>query len=149
MVSRRSRALLDLVVSLLALVGLIAAERAAARADRSETGRLESAPSLSGAGEDRDTASGSGVAVGNTRLSARWVVVGAAAAVCYRALYDRDVWSIRRSWLRRALVGGALSVGGVAFGLSDREASFSYTLGSSAATILYRLKYGLLDAPPE
>jgi len=78
-----------------------------------------------------------------------WLVVGVVSAVVYRILYDRDIWGIRRSRVRRwALIVGVW-IAQLRLSLDDRELSHSFGVGSSVGAVCYRVKYGLLDDLPE
>lgn len=67
-------------------------------------------------------------------------------AIGYRNLYDRDVWSLRRSRSRRAVAGLVSQLLVLA---GDETDSHSFGLGSAVGAVLYRTRYGLFKAPPE
>ncbi|THE62814.1 hypothetical protein D8Y22_20345 [Salinadaptatus halalkaliphilus] len=82
----------------------------------------------------------------------RWVLLGGAWAVGYRVLCDRDIWSLRRSKLRRVVGRGLPTVVSLALGSnakSDRTAPAvsSFGVGSILGAVVYRIRYGLLEAP--
>lgn len=163
MISRRTRAILELIVSLFALAISILP----LLARRGNDGRFgdvptpeaddgaaqpsgSSAPSRAPDHQRPGTAFVAGAAEGtpDDPVSSPWFLCGFASAVCYRHLFDHDVCSIRGSRARRIGVG-ALEVGaGLLLARYDENASHSFGIGSCAGAVVYRLKYGLLYAPP-
>jgi hypothetical protein len=80
-------------------------------------------------------------------LKPRWLLVGVAEAIIWGLLYDYDVCRIRQS-RRRRIVAGCLRY--PVHRLSTRrDATWSHGIGSCVGTIIYRLKYGVLDNPPD
>ena len=82
------------------------------------------------------------------RIRLRWTLAGAVAAVGYRWLLDRDVGSLRRSWSRRLVVGNLPALGNAAISRRDRDASYSFGVGSLAGAVAYRTVFGLVLEPP-
>ncbi|WP_124194809.1 hypothetical protein [Natrarchaeobius chitinivorans] len=157
MFSRRTRALLDLVANVL-VVGLQLFFRLeSARLERlRREGDLESDEEGEPAGEtsleeadDARTAFALGVVDGmeDVQIRFRWLLVGVTSGVAYRALYDRDVGSIRRSLARRLLVLGTIWTVWIRLGIDDRDISHNVGLGSSIGAVCYRAKYGLFEEP--
>ncbi len=81
-------------------------------------------------------------------VSLPWFLCGFASAVGYRHLSDHDVWSIRRSRVRRIGFGALEMLSGLLLARYDENASHSFGIGSCEGTVVYRLKYGLLNEPP-
>lgn len=146
MFSRRTRALLDLIAGLFAFGVLVAGRREANRERSGATGPE------GGCNRDSSGSFRRGLAEATPAgpVSRPWFIVGMATAIGYRYLYDRDVRSLRRSRSRRALAGVVLSLSDYAIGfLGDETDSYSVGLGRAVGVVCYRMRYGLLGAPPE
>ena len=172
MLSRRTRARLDLLGSVIVLITLLVLRREARKHVRAGPGRRGTdshetgdagvgdresdadACAIDGACPAADSAGReafrAGLAEGfesedvTEPLALRWVIVGAAMAVGYRFLYDRDAFSLRRSRLRRLVVEALLSLWAWRFD----DHAHSTAVGRAAGAIVYRTKYGLLEEPP-
>ncbi|MDJ1432448.1 hypothetical protein [Halostagnicola sp. A-GB9-2] len=161
MISRRNRAILELLASLFALTISIRP-----LLERRENGdRIGPTPGTSDAAmQPRDSnvptrdpdhqrpgnAFVAGVAEGtpDDPLSPRWFLCGFATAVGYRHRYDHDVGSIRQSRARRIGFGALEVLSGLLLARYDENASHSFGVGSCAGAVVYRVKYGLLNEPP-
>lgn len=79
-------------------------------------------------------------------LKPRWLLVGVAEAIFWRLGYDYDVCRIRQSRRRRFVAEGLRYP--VRRLCRRWNATWSHGFGVCVGTILYRLKYGVLDDPP-
>lgn len=80
-------------------------------------------------------------------IKPRLILLGVGEALIWGLLYDYDVYRLRRS-RRRRYVAGLLRY--PVHRLSTRrDATWSFGVGSCVGTLLYRLKYGVLEDPPE
>ncbi|WP_238532959.1 hypothetical protein [Halalkalicoccus jeotgali] len=79
-------------------------------------------------------------------IKPRWIAVGATESIVWTLLFDHDVGGIRRSYRRRV---AAIVLLYPYYRLRyRRDTTWSIGVGRSVGTIVYRLKYGLLEDPP-
>lgn len=157
MISRRTRAILDLLVGLFALGVALAGRREANRDRTAASGpdeRMEGTgcSTEDGCSRDPSEAFRRGLAERTPAgaVSWPWFLVGLVAAVGYCSLYDRDAWSLRRSRSRRAIAGILSMLCGQTLVRSGNEtAAQGFGLGTSLGTVLYRTKYGFLEPLPD
>ena len=165
MLSRKSRAVLEVVSAVGGVIISVILRREAkryrhidraARINAVTTRRTDESPSTmaedhtAGATTD-DVKAVFGVGLAEAGMAAplkpRWILVGVAEALTWGLLYDYDVWRIRHL-LRRRLTAGCLR-----YPLSrlsrQRDATWSHGIGNCVGTLIYRLKYGVLDDPPD
>jgi hypothetical protein len=123
MISYRAQTLLDFFLHLFGLYLLVSG--------RGTTGNRQDAPA------SVDT------------IQPRWVLLGGLWAVAFRRCCDRNVWSLRSSKLRRILVRQCLSGYWILRNPSGdkRRSTTSFTFGSLAGAVGYRLWYGVLNPP--
>ena len=82
---------------------------------------------------------------GDTQLQARWVAVGVVRGVVQGLVLDFDIFGTRTSFHRRTLVG--LLKAGALHRLFDKEVRHSMSVGHSLGFLTYRIKYGLISEP--
>ncbi|MEY7848295.1 hypothetical protein AB7C87_03730 [Natrarchaeobius sp. A-rgal3] len=159
MFSRRTRAVLDLLGNLFVLAPLTFLRLESRRIERlRQDGALEGIDNVESVDESRlenanldaRTAFALGLVEGmeDVRLRHWWALVGAASAIGYRTVYDRDVGGIRRSLERRLLLLASIWAIWIRLSLGNRSVSHSLGVGSSVGAVAYRTRYGLLSEPP-
>jgi hypothetical protein len=158
MPSRRTHAVLDFLGNATAIGVQLVLRNESARVERLQrAGSLEVSDAKGCSTEDRETTfddARTAFAVGltdemdvpNVRL--RWALVGAASAVAYRTLLDRDIVGVRRSRVRRTSVVASVWAVWFALGFDDRDRLHSLGLGSTIGALCYRARYGLLGNLP-
>jgi hypothetical protein len=165
MLSRRTRAVLELVGAASGLIVLVCfrwvANRhrhidRAARIEAVTQRRTEESSSTMAADhtagattDDVKAVFGAGLAEAGMAapLKPRWIIIGVAEALTWRLLSDYDVWQLRHS-RRRRFVAGLLQY--PLHRLSTQEdATWSFGIGQFVGILIYRLKYGVLNDPPD
>ena len=73
------------------------------------------------------------------RLSPRWLAAGAASSLLWSRIEERNWLGIYSNWRRGAVAGGLWGLTSRRLFPDDHVATLNYALGSSIATICYRL----------
>lgn len=165
MLSRKTRALFELAGAAVWLIVSVVLRREAKRyrhidqAARIEavterctddsSAKMAAEPPAGATTDDMKALFGAGLAEAGMAapLKPRWILIGIMESLTWGLLYDYDVGRIRQSHRRRIVVGVLRYP--VQQMSTRRDATWSHGIGYCVGTIIYRLKYGVLDDPPE
>lgn len=81
-------------------------------------------------------------------LTSPWVAAGALSSVAYARLTDADCWRIRTSRSRRLGVGVVRGLVRHRLFANRERPGQEFGIGELLGVALYRLRYGVLAAPP-